>query len=274
VDFVETLMATFRVTVAYDGTDFIGWQRQPAGTSVQGLLEDALRDLDQRAVTVIGAGRTDAGVHALAQVAAFTLAREIAPDALVRAVNVRLPDTVRLLTADAAPPDFHPQFDSASKTYQYRIWNRAVMSPFERRYAWHIPGPLDVNAMQTAAAILEGRHDFAAFQATDSDTKTTQREISRSKIAPTEDTEDTEENEFLDLRVPRVLRGGDLLVYEVTGDGFLRHMVRTIVGSLVDIGRGRFPPRWLGEVLASRDRTKAGRTAPPHGLFLVRVNYR
>src|SRR5262249_28424620 len=127
-------MPRFPGPLAYDGTDFVGWQRQPSGTSVQGVLEDALRDLDQRDVTVIGAGRTDAGVHALEQVAAFGLARDLAPDALVRAVNVRLPDAIRVLTAELAPDDFHPQFDSKGKTYRYRIWNGDVLSPFERRF--------------------------------------------------------------------------------------------------------------------------------------------
>ena len=246
-------MPRFRISLAYEGTDFVGWQRQPAGTSVQGLLEDALRELDARDVTVIGAGRTDAGVHALEQVAAFTLEREIAPDTLVRALNVRLPGTVRVVTAAVPRADFHPQFDAVSKTYRYRLWNDAVLPPFERRYAWHVMGPLDVNAMQHAAAVLLGSHDFAAFQAADSDAKTTEREIVQSDI--------------------RRLQPA-LLEYEITGNGFLRHMVRTIVGSLVNIGRGRCSPEWLHEVLRSRDRRQAGRTAPPHGLFLVRVNYK
>ena len=246
-------MARFRISLAYEGTDFVGWQRQPAGTSVQGLLEDALRELDARDVTVIAAGRTDAGVHALEQVAAFTLEREIAPETLVRALNVRLPGTVRVVTAAVPRADFHPQFDAVSKTYRYRLWNDAVLPPFERRYAWHVIGPLDVNAMRQAAAVLLGSHDFAAFQAADSDAKTTEREIVQSDI--------------------RRLQPA-LLEYEITGNGFLRHMVRTIVGSLVDIGRGRCSPEWLHEVLRSRDRRQAGRTAPPHGLFLVRVNYK
>lgn len=248
-------MPRFRITLAYDGTDFVGWQRQASGTSIQGVLEDALRELDQRAVTVVGAGRTDAGVHALEQVAAFTLARDIAPDALVRAVNARLPGTVRVLAAAPAADGFHPQFDSTGKTYRYRIWNGAVLSPFERRFAWHVPAELDVDAMRCAAKMLEGKHDFSAFQATDSDTKTTEREVFVSRIADR------------GLRI-------ELIEYEVTGDGFLRHMVRTIAGTLVDIGRGRFPAGRMAELLESRDRTKTGRTAPPSGLFLVRVNYR
>lgn len=251
-------MPTFRITVAYDGTDFKGWQRQPEGTSIQGLLEAALAELDGRDVAVTGAGRTDAGVHALAQVAAFTLERTIAPDALVRAVNVRLPESVRVLSAEPADPAFHPRFDAKLKTYRYRIWNADVLLPFERNYAWHIVDELDVDAMNVAAAIVVGTHDFAAFCGTGSDAATTTRTIGSSSM-----------------------RNGDgglrsdcrLLAYEISGDGFLRHMVRNIVGSLVEIGRGRFPAAWLGEVLASRDRRKAGRTAPAQGLFLVGVNY-
>ena len=247
-------MPTFKIVVAYDGTGLVGWQRQAAGVSVQGLLEDALADLDQRGVTVIGAGRTDAGVHALEQVAAFTLARDLEPDAVVRAMNVRLPETVRVLTCGRAPAAFHPQFDSVSKTYRYRIWNGAVLPPFETRYAWHVPAGLEVESMACAAALLEGCHDFAAFQATDSDTKTTERALTSSVV--------------------RRALPSPLIEYEVTGDGFLRHMVRIIVGSLVDIGRGRRRTDWLRDVLESRDRQRAGRTAPPEGLFLVHVNYR
>src|SRR2546428_11812320 len=135
-------MPTFKITLAYDGTQFVGWQRQVAGTSIQGVLEDALRALDQRDVAVIGAGRTDAGVHALGQVAGFSLERAIAPDALIRAVNGRLPDAVRGLSAGGGSPAFHARFGARSKTYCYRIWNGDVMSPFERAYAWDVPGPV------------------------------------------------------------------------------------------------------------------------------------
>lgn len=249
-------MPLFKITIAYDGTDFNGWQRQPDGTSIQALLEDALRELDGRDVTVTGAGRTDAGVHALAQVAAFALERAIAPDTLVRAVNVRLPDSVRIVHAAVAPADFHPRFDAKRKTYRYRIWNADVLSPFERRYAWHIIDRLDVEAMNAAAATLVGTHDFAAFCGTGSDAATTTRTIRSAGMAEREARSDSA-----------------LLEFEIAGDGFLRYMVRNIVGSLVDVGRGRFPPAWLDEVLESRDRTRAGRTAPAHGLFLAGVHY-
>ena len=270
-------MPSFKITLAYDGTDFVGWQRQANGVSIQGLIEDALRTLDGCAVAVAGAGRTDSGVHALGQVAAFTIARALAPDALVRALNALLPDAIRVMSAEDVPPSFHPQFDARTKTYRYRIWNGEVISPFERRYAWHVPGALDVDAMRAAARLVEGRHDFAAFQATGSDAATTTRAVTASGIFTTEDTEDTEGQTFFparfELRVPRVLSGGELIVYEVTGAGFLRHMVRTIVGTLVEVGRGRRPVDWMADVLASRDRAAAGPTAPAAGLFLVRVDY-
>jgi tRNA pseudouridine38-40 synthase len=254
-------MTFFRITIAYDGTDFNGWQRQPDGTSIQALLEDALAELDGRPVSVTGAGRTDAGVHALAQVAAFSIERTIAPDALVRAVNVRLPESVRVLEATPADAAFHPRFDARSKSYRYRIWNGAVLSPFERRYAWHIVDSLDVASMNAAAQLLVGTHDFAGFQGTGSDTATTTRTIVSSSLR------------IADCGVRIRSPQSAILVYDVVGDGFLRYMVRNIVGSLVEIGRGRFPPTWLGEVLASRDRTQAGRTAPAAGLFLVGVQY-
>ena len=266
-------MPTFKIVLAYDGTDFVGWQRQANGVSIQGLIEDALRALDGRDVTVTGAGRTDAGVHALGQVAAFTIARELAPDAVVRALNAHLPHAVRVLTAEDASPTFHPRFGARTKTYRYRLWNGDVMSPFERRHAWHVPGPLDVEAMHKAARLLEGRHDFAAFQATGSSVATTEREILVSRIA------DCGLRIGLGIgeesAIESAIRNPQsaLLCYEVAGTGFLRHMVRIIVGSLVEVGRGRQPAAWIGGVIASRNRATAGPTAPPDGLFLVRVDY-
>src|SRR6195256_6088421 len=148
-------MTRYKVVLAYDGTQFVGWQRQADGTSIQGLLEEALRELDQRDVAVIGAGRTDAGVHALGQVAGFSLERAIAPDALIRAVNGRLPDAVRVLSAAEVSPAFHARFGARRKSYRYRIWNGSVMSPFERAYSWHVPGRLAVEPMIAAARVLE-----------------------------------------------------------------------------------------------------------------------
>ena len=244
-------MPRFRITVAYDGTEFVGWQRQASGVSIQGLLEEALAALEEGSVTVLGAGRTDAGVHALGQVAAFTLTRSLEADVIVRALNVRLPLSVRILEAAAVGEDFHPQFAAKSKTYRYRIWNADVISPFERLYAWHVYGALDVAAMNEAARMLEGMHDFAAFQGTGSDVKTTERTIASSLV----------------------VRNEQVVTYDVTGDGFLRHMVRNIVGTLVEIGRGTRPSTDLKRILDGRDRRLAGVTAPPQGLYLTQVLY-
>jgi tRNA pseudouridine38-40 synthase len=202
----------FKLTLAYDGTGFVGWQRQASGRSIQGTIEDALRELDGRPVAVAGAGRTDAGVHALGQVASFSLERSMAPDALVRALNARLPEQVRALSAAAVADDFHARFGARAKRYRYRIWNADLLDPFERQYAWHVVGRLDVDRMEAAARYLEGRHDFAAFQAAGGATRTTEREVHASRIT-------TEV-------------GSALITYEVSGNGFLRHMVRTIVGTL------------------------------------------
>ena len=256
-------MPSFKITIAYDGGRFVGWQRQAAGTSVQGLIEDALRVLDEDDVAVAGASRTDAGVHALGQVASFTLRRTIAADVLRRALNSRLPDEVRIVSAEEVPATFHARFIASRKTYRYRIWNADLLNPFEREHAWHVRGRLAIDAMQAAARVLEGRHDFAAFQAAAGTQRTTEREVFSSIVLAHDD------NRGADLRPSPAC----LITYEITGSGFLRHMVRTIAGSLLDVGQGRRSPEWLAEVLASRDRTQAGPTAPAHGLFLVRVDY-
>ncbi len=245
-------MSTFKIVIAYDGTDFIGWQRQATGVSIQALIEDALEPLDGRAVTVTGAGRTDAGVHALGQVASFSLARDIDAATVGRAVNARLPPDVRIVSVDDVPSAFHARFDARSKTYRYRIWNADVVSPFDRRYVWQLVGALDTDAMDRAARVLEGRHDFSAFQAAEADTTTAARTLYSSRISV--------------ASPPQVL-------YDVVGDGFLRHMVRTIVGSLVEIGRRRRPPEWMHDVLTSCDRARAGQTAPAAGLVLMGVHY-
>ena len=245
-------MTTFKLTIAYDGTDLIGWQRQASGTSVQGLLEDVLRELEGRPVTVHGAGRTDAGVHALGQVASFSLERPITPAVLRQAMNAHLPATVRVMDAVEAPRSFHARFDAKTKTYRYRIWHADVLDPFERAYAWHVTSTLDISAMLAAARTLEGRHDFAAFQASGGTAKDTEREITRCHVAT---------------------NGDGLLLIEITGTGFLRHMVRAMVGSLVEIGRGRQDVGWLAALLRSGDRTQAGPTVPAHGLFLIGVDY-
>ena len=253
-------MPTFRILVAYDGTDYVGWQRQTTGTSIQGVLEDTLRAFGEGEVPVAGAGRTDAGVHALGQVASFTLARPLPCDTIVRALNARLPGDVRVRSAVDVPASFHARFDARTKTYRYRIWNGEVMPPFERRYAWHLRGPLDVGAMRCAARLIEGEHDFSAFQSAGSDVATTVRTI----VGSTVNAESTDADGSM---------LGSMVTYEVSADGFLRHMVRSIVGTLIEIGRGRQPVDWMTDVLESRNRAIAGQTAPALGLFLARVSY-
>jgi tRNA pseudouridine38-40 synthase len=249
----------FRITLAYDGAPFVGWQRQAEGVSIQGLIEDALRELDGQDVTVTGAGRTDAGVHALGQVASFSLVRDdITPDVVVRSLNAKLPQEIRVNAAERVPASFHARFNAKSKRYRYRLWNADVLNPFERAYVWHVPGALDILAMAEAARFIEGRHDFAAFQTVGGAGGPTERTITLSTITSGE---------------ARAASPEGLITYEIEGDGFLRHMVRAIVGTLMEVGRGRRPPEWMRDVIASRDRAQAGRTAPAHGLFLVRVDY-
>jgi tRNA pseudouridine38-40 synthase len=248
-------MACFKLTLSYEGTDFVGWQRQASGRSVQALVEEALSQIEGAPLAVVAAGRTDAGVHALGQVASVSLQRRVGASALRRALNANLPPDVRVVAVEPAPPDFNARFAAQAKTYRYRIICGEFISPFDRRFAWHMPVPLDVAEMRRAAAHLEGHHDFAAFQSAGSDVTTTGRTLLKSVLTSEKKTE------------------SDELVYEVTGDGFLRHMVRAIVGTLVEIGAGRLEADDLEAILASRDRHRAGPTAPAHGLCLVAVSF-
>ncbi|MEO7271496.1 MAG: tRNA pseudouridine(38-40) synthase TruA [Vicinamibacterales bacterium] len=246
---------TLKLTIAYDGTDLVGWQRQPAGISVQGLLEDALAAFEGGPVTVHGAGRTDAGVHALAQVASVSLSATHDPHAIRRGLNAVLPPAVRVTGIDDAPPGFHARFAAVGKIYEYRLVPAPVVSPFLARYGWQVPPRIDQDAMREAGHALIGRHDFAAFQGTGSGVEETVRTLASLEWRQDE-------------------AAGGPLVITVSADGFLRHMVRNIVGTLVDVGMRRWPPQAMASILASRDRARAGRTAPPHGLFLVAVRYR
>jgi tRNA pseudouridine38-40 synthase len=244
-------MRTLKLTLAYDGTRFVGWQRQAAGESIQGLLESAMARLEGRSVTVHGAGRTDAGVHARGQVASAEVTFDHDPATVARALNSQLPEDVRVLEVVEAAEGFHARFSARSKTYAYRIRISEVADPFDRAYAWHVRSPLDLEAMRRAAALLIGTHDFAAFQSAGTEVRTTVRTIHRSEV----------------------VHEPGLITYDIAGDGFLRHMVRAIVGTLVEIGRGRWPSQTMADVLASGARTGAGPTAPACGLFLVRVDY-
>lgn len=247
-------MRTVKLTVQYDGTGYVGWQRQENGTSIQGLLEAALSPIEGASIVVHGAGRTDAGVHALAQVGSATLTSRLDCGTLVRALNAVLPTDVRIIAAEDMPPAFHARFSATGKIYEYRIVNAPLVSPFLHKYVWHVMQPLDIAAMRVAASALIGRHDFAAFQGAGSSVATTERTVCSI--------------EWQDGG------GYDLpLVMRIEGDGFLRHMVRNIAGTLVEVGLGRWPAGCVPGILASRDRTLAGPTAPASGLFLVRVLY-
>jgi tRNA pseudouridine38-40 synthase len=242
---------TLKITLAYDGTRFVGWQRQAEGESIQGLLEDALAKFEGGPVTAHGAGRTDAGVHARGQVASAAVSFPHPVDTLVRALNAQLPEDIRVLEVADAPADFHARFSARSKAYRYQLRAGSVGDPFTRAFVWQLAERLDVAAMREAAAKLIGTHDFAAFQSVGTETSTTVRTITRSDI---------------------VLGGADM-AYEIAGDGFLRHMVRAIVGTLVEIGRGWRPPASMAQLVDGGTRAEAGATAPPRGLCLVRVDY-
>jgi tRNA pseudouridine38-40 synthase len=246
-----------RLVVEYDGTGLCGWQRQANGPTVQGHLEDALGKLLAHEVTVVGASRTDAGVHASGQVASFRTERAIPLHGVRRGLNSLLPRAIAIADAAEAPDDFHPRFSATGKHYRYLVLTRADRSPRWRDRAWHRPGSLDRAAMRDAAAALIGEHDFAAFRAAGCTAIRTIRRVDQIEISD----------------VPRERSTEQLVAIDVRGNAFLRNMVRIVVGTLVEVGRGMRPPGQVAEILASKDRTQAGITAPAHGLELVAVRY-
>jgi tRNA pseudouridine38-40 synthase len=248
-------MRTFRLTLAYDGSDFAGWQWQPNIRTVQGELEAALERVTGARPKCIASGRTDAGVHALGQVVSFTSDTCLAPEVLTKALNAELSDDVLVFEVSPAPHGFHALRDAVCKRYRYVIEDGRLRDLFDRRYLWHVYQRLNVEAMREAAAPLIGTHDFTSYETSGSPRLTTVRTV-------------------IDLVVERrQTELTDRIIIEVEADGFLYNMVRNIVGTLVDVGKGKQPTNWPAEVLELRNRTKAGMTAPPQGLFLVGVEY-
>jgi tRNA pseudouridine38-40 synthase len=263
-----TTAPIWKVVLAYDGSDFKGWQVQPGLSTVQGELQSALGRITGETPLPQGSGRTDAGVHALAQVASFSLAARIPADNLLRALNRTLPASIRVLEAATAAEGFHARHSAVAKTYEYRILPAAAghCPPFLARYVYACLWPLERKALDAAAAHFLGEHDFLSFAATDPDLTTRSTE---------EDGEprSTKRTIFLSEWTERPTADGPLLVYRVRGNGFLHHMVRNLVGTMVEVGRGYWPASALPEILAARSRSAAGPTAPARGLFLHSVEY-
>lgn len=248
-------MPTFKITLAYDGTDFAGWQRQPNRRTVQGELEAALQRITQQHGKCIASGRTDAGVHALGQVVSFTSDTQLPASVLTKALNAELPEDMLVFEVTEAPAGFHALRDAVRKRYRYVIEDGRLRDLFDRKYMWHVYQRLDVEAMKEAALPLVGTHDFTSYETSGSPRLTTVRTV-------------------LDLLVERRVRElTDRIIIEVEADGFLYNMVRNIAGTLVAVGKGKEPATRPAAVLALRDRTKAGMTAPPQGLFLIGVDY-
>lgn len=258
----------WKLTLAYDGSDFKGWQIQPTLLTIQGELQAALGRICGETPLPQGSGRTDAGVHALAQVASFPLAAPIPPSNLLRALNRTLPASIRILEARTVPSTFHARHSAQAKTYEYRILPAAAdcCPPFLARYVYACPWPLDTAALAVAAAHLLGEHDFLSFAATDPDLATREAD---TDAEPRSTLRTIHASAWEERPTP----DGPLLVYRVRGNGFLHHMVRNLVGTMVEVGRGFWPASAVPEILAARARSAAGPTAPARGLFLHSVEY-
>jgi len=255
-------MQNLKLTIAYDGADFHGWQLQPGLPTIQGALQDALRQITQEPITIHGASRTDAGVHALGQVAHFKTHSTLDAQEIQRGMNALLPPSVRVVAAQQVGQDFHSRWLAQGKTYRYRIYRGEVLPPFDHRRAFHYPWPLDEAAMSAAARAFEGQHDFTSFAAStgseeDDKDRDMQRVIHSSEIVRDHERE----------------RERDEIAYVVRGRSFLRYMVRKIVGTLIEVGKGRLAPGDIPLIFEARDRSRSGPTVPPEGLYLVSLEY-
>jgi tRNA pseudouridine38-40 synthase len=250
-------MRNIRLLLAYDGSEFSGWQVQPDAATIQGTLASAIGRVTGEKVLPQGSGRTDAGVHALGQVATFAIESPIPPQNLVKALNDILPSSIRVLEACEAAAEFHARKSARAKTYRYRMYRGDIRPPFLARYVWHYPYSLDENAMQQAAALVIGEHDFTSFAAVD----------------PERGCEDEIASNVRRIFVSTWERAGQELTYTVQGSGFLHHMVRNLVGTFALVGKSTLKPAQINEILHARSRTAAGATAPARGLYLLSVDY-
>src|ERR1700735_807277 len=251
-------MRTIKLTIAYDGADFHGWQWQPGLPTIQGALNDAARKITQEKVMIHGASRTDTGVHALGQVAHFKTSSDLPALEFQRALNALLPPAIRIMAAEEMGPDFHSRWQAQGKTYRYRIYRGRVLPPFDYRRALHYPWPLDEAAMSTAGRLFEGEHDFTSFAAS----------------SGSED-DDAERDMLRLIYSSEIIRqpDSDEIHYVVRGRSFLRYMVRKIVGTLIDVGKGLLSPNDIPQIFELRDRSRSGPTVPPEGLYLVALDY-
>ena len=254
---VAEFMRNLKLILAYDGADFSGWQVQPDAPTIQGTLASAIGRITGEKVLPQGSGRTDAGVHALAQVATFATASPIPAENLAKALNDILPAAIRVLCAEESPPDFHARKSARAKTYHYRMYRAPICPPFLARYVWHYPFPLDEQAMREAAKFVVGEHDFTSFAASDPERGKEEAEISNVRT----------------IFASEWKRQQEEFVYTVRGSGFLHHMVRNLVGTFLLVGKGTLRPEDVAKILNSRDRAAAGATAPAGGLYLVTVEY-
>lgn len=246
------MVKNFKITIEYDGSCYHGWQRQKKEHSIQAEIENALEKMTSSRITLIGSGRTDAGVHAAGQVANFTCDTRLTPDAFQKGLNSLLPEDIIIRNCEPAAAEFHARYDARSKIYHYKILNRTVPAAIGRQYVWHIRSALARHNMRAAVAHIIGRHDFKAFEGSGSPRQNTTREVFSARL----------------IEAP-----GDRLIFEIEAEGFLRYMVRNVVGTLVDVGLAKITAADFKRILDSRDRSQAGITAPAKGLVLVRVKY-
>lgn len=255
-------MKYIKILLQYDGTHYLGWQKQKDSNTIQTIIETRLFRITGENIKLTGASRTDSGVHALGQIAVFATNSNLETHTIIKALNSLLPNDIKAMDFKETDKNFHPRYDAKNKTYFYLISNNRIVSPFLCRYVWAVPYNLDLALMKKAGKLLKGSHDFSAFRASGCGAKTTEREIISFKIVQ------TEKIDFMTSRIE-----GDFIKITIEANAFLRYMVRNIVGTLVEIGRGKMDVKTISEAFELKDRRKTGPTAPPNGLFLEKIKY-